>query len=51
MTTHTCFKEMTIVLDPDVNNLLLEPNDKAETIFDVWFHILMASSGNDYNTV
>ncbi|KAF8325297.1 hypothetical protein F5887DRAFT_926200 [Amanita rubescens] len=48
---HTCFKEMSIVLDPDVKNLLLEPNDKAQTIFDLWFHVLMASSANDYNAI
>jgi hypothetical protein len=48
---HTCFKEMSIVLDTDVKNLLLEPNDKAQSIFDLWFHVLMESSANDYNAI
>ena len=48
---HTCFKDMSIVLDPDVKNLLLEPNANAQSIFDLWFHVLMVSSVNDYNTV
>lgn len=42
---------MEVMVDPEVQNLLLEPPVSSDTVFDLWFHKLIATSGGDYNDV
>ena len=49
-----CTKQMELILDDLVLNMLLEPGsmtDGADRAFDMWFHALLATSGNDYNAL
>jgi hypothetical protein len=53
LSVSACAKQMEIVLDPEVTNLLLEPgsmNDQNDTAFDLWIHASLATA-RDYNTL
>ncbi|KAF8318314.1 hypothetical protein F5887DRAFT_1073440 [Amanita rubescens] len=47
----TCLKKLEVNLDPDVQNLLLEPVVSGVPVFDLWFHKIVATAANDYNAV
>ena len=49
-----CTKQMELILDDLVLNMLLElgsMTNRADRAFDMWFHALLATSGNNYNAL